>query len=524
MMNHVSLSLRLSFLVALVLLAALAFASLRSTSGAGPFVVTRTDDPPVVTCSVADCSLREAIIAANAAPGTITVPAGTYTLTIAGKNEDAAATGDLDITGGLGLNINGAGAATTIIDGGALDRVFHIRSGTVSISGVTIRNGSGTYGAGIYNNATLNLTDSTVSGNTATSNNGGGIYNNGTMTVTNSTISGNAADGHGGGIYNSNSTTLSVTNSTISGNTASGTSQGGGIYNNGPLNLTSSTISGNTAGGNGGGILAGTAGGSHLNVKNTIIAGNTGPVTGPDCFGAVTSQGHNLIQTVTAGCVISGDNSGNITGQAANLSPLALNSPGTTETQALLPNSPAIDAGSSDCPPPAKDQRGVARPLGVACDIGAYESPYSVATPSPTPSPSLTPSPTPTPSPTATPIGQTPSPTPTPTPVVTPTPTPVGTSRIWGDEDCGGDIGPRDAQAILKNVLVQNPLSQTQPCPAVGAQVSVDGVSRIWGDVDCGGDIGPRDAQAILKNVLVQNPLSQTQPCPAVGSTVQVVG
>jgi hypothetical protein len=100
----------------------------------------------------------------------------------------------------------------------------------------------------------------------------------------------------------------------------------------------------------------------------------------------------------------------------------------------------------------------------------------------------------------------------------------TATPRIWGDVDCGGDIGPRDAQAILKNVLVQNPLSQTQPCPAVGAQVTVDGVSRIWGDVDCGGDIGPRDAQAILKNVLVQNALSQTQPCPPVGSTVQVVG
>jgi CSLREA domain-containing protein len=371
MTNAASLSLRLSLVVAVVLLVALAFASPRSTTGAGPFVVTKTADTADGTCSVTDCSLREAIIAANAAPGVITLPAGTYTLTIAGKNEDAAATGDLDITGGLGLNINGDGAATTIIDGGGLDRVFHIRSGIVGISGVTIRNGSGTYGAGIYNLGTLNLTDSTVSGNIATSNNGGGIYNNQILTVTSSTISGNIAGAHGGGIYNSNSTTLTVTNSTISGNTASGTSQGGGIYNNGPLTVTSSTISGNTAGGNGGGIIVGTAGGSHLNLKNTIVAGNTGPVTGADCFGAVTSQGHNLIQTVTAGCVISGDTSGNITGQDAQLMPLALNPPGTTETRALLPNSPAVDAGSPDCPP--KDQRGVARPLGVACDIGAYE-------------------------------------------------------------------------------------------------------------------------------------------------------
>jgi hypothetical protein len=113
-----------------------------------------------------------------------------------------------------------------------------------------------------------------------------------------------------------------------------------------------------------------------------------------------------------------------------------------------------------------------------------------------------------------------PTPTPSPTP---PTPTPTPT-LIWGDLDCSGDIAPRDAQAILKSVLIQNPLSQTQPCPAVGSQVTVDGVSRIWGDVDCSGDIAPRDAQAILKSVLIQNPLSQTQPCPAVGSTVHVVG
>jgi hypothetical protein len=140
-------------------------------------------------------------------------------------------------------------------------------------------------------------------------------------------------------------------------------------------------------------------------------------------------------------------------------------------------------------------------------DVSANTSPFSV------PFNIVQPTPTPSPTPSA-----------TPSPVVTPTPTPGGTSRIWGDVDCGGDIAPRDAQAILKNVLVQNALSQTQPCPAVGSQVTVDGVSRIWGDVDCGGTVAPRDAQAVLKNVLAQNALSQTQPCPAVGSTVQVVG
>jgi len=92
---------------------------------AANFTVTKTADTADGICD-ADCSLREAIIAANAGPGAdiITLPAGTYTLTIAGANEDDAATGDLDIKGDL--MINGATGATTIIDGGAIDRVFQV--------------------------------------------------------------------------------------------------------------------------------------------------------------------------------------------------------------------------------------------------------------------------------------------------------------------------------------------------------------------------------------------------------------
>ncbi|NIM52595.1 MAG: CSLREA domain-containing protein, partial [Gemmatimonadales bacterium] len=95
-----------------------------------------------------DCSLREAITAANtdavvdtctagSGTDTITVPAGTYTLSIAGTGEDAAATGDLDVTDDL--TINGAGADSTIIDGGGIDRVLHVDPAsmgvTVDISG-----------------------------------------------------------------------------------------------------------------------------------------------------------------------------------------------------------------------------------------------------------------------------------------------------------------------------------------------------------------------------------------------------
>src|SRR3989304_3546658 len=96
-MNRTSL-IRFS-LIASLLAALLMGVLLVPTAHAAILVVTKTADTADGTCD-SDCSLREAIIAANAAAGDdeITVPAGTYTLTIAGKNEDAAATGDLGIT------------------------------------------------------------------------------------------------------------------------------------------------------------------------------------------------------------------------------------------------------------------------------------------------------------------------------------------------------------------------------------------------------------------------------------------
>jgi hypothetical protein len=74
-----------------------------------------------------------------------------------------------------------------------------------------------------------------------------------------------------------------------------------------------------------------------------------------------------------AGCTIAGNPIGNITGQDPLLGPLADNG-GSNYTHALLPGSPAIDAGSPDCPPPDADQRGVPRPQALACDIGAFEA------------------------------------------------------------------------------------------------------------------------------------------------------
>ena len=218
-------------------------------------------------------TLRAAIQEANAlaGPDTIILAAGTYTLTIAGADEDAGATGDLDITDDL--TITGAGQATTIIDGGALDRVFHVITGsTVEISGVTVQNGRvldglPTAGGGIRIDGTLNLTDSTISNNAAAfGTEGGGIGNTGTLILTNSTVSGNTASSVGG-IHNYG--TVTITNSTVSGNSATAGGQGGGIFNSGILALVDSTVRDNFA--SGGGI----SGGGIVNQATLSLTGST---------------------------------------------------------------------------------------------------------------------------------------------------------------------------------------------------------------------------------------------------------
>ncbi len=144
------------------------------------------------------CTLRAAIQTANASlavADTITLPAGTYTLTIAGTGENAAATGDLDITGlGGPLSITGAGAATTTIDGGALDTVFETISAggagaNAIISDVTIRNGNNALGSGggihVNTGTTLTLNRAVVTACKAFGNNAGasGVDNSGTLNM-----------------------------------------------------------------------------------------------------------------------------------------------------------------------------------------------------------------------------------------------------------------------------------------------------------------------------------------------------
>jgi predicted outer membrane repeat protein len=344
------------------------------------------------------CSLRAAVMETNALAGadTINVPAGTYTLMYAGAGEDGAITGDLDITDASGVTtITGAGAATTIIDGNANDRIFQLMAGvTAVISKVTIRNGNGGSdgGGGIYARhlvadpvISLDLVESVVANNQTTGN-GGGIYFAGDLLVDGRTISANTAGGFGGGIGSVPIGPTVVTNSTISGNTAQ---IGGGTHASGTgvsTGFGNSTVAFNTATLAGGGASRSNSNGGGLSFGNTIIANNTAP-SGPDCYGAanVDSADYNLIGN-TSDCTISGATTHNIYNPpgGAQLAPtLALNgSTKGTRTHALLVGSPAI-AHSNPLPPgspgnacTATDQRGGVRssPVGTVCDIGAYET------------------------------------------------------------------------------------------------------------------------------------------------------
>ena len=344
---------------------------------AATYTVTKTADTADGSCD-SDCSLREAIVAANASPGmdTISLPAGTYTLTISGAGEDYAETGDLDITDHLTLN--GEGSKITIIKGGSIDRLFHITESsgfgiTVELSGITIQNGGNTnMGGGVFNNQSglVTISDSSISNNSAGS--GGGIFNSGiaSMDLYGVTVSGNDATGPGGGgIFNLGSMTL--TNTTVSGNVASSilTNGGSGVTNNGTLTLLNVTINNNivyanVTGGDGSINNSGT-----VNLKNSIVWANSGTV----CFGVGTysSSGHNL---AAADCGLTGTGDSNLNPLLGSLQ----DNCGSTLTHALLSGSPAIDAGdNTGCP--VTDQRGVTRPQdgdedgSMICDIGAYE-------------------------------------------------------------------------------------------------------------------------------------------------------
>lgn len=343
---------------------------------------------------------------------------------------DPGVAGIITLTGQLTINknltINGPGADVLAISGNNAYRVILITSGfyTVTISGLTISDGyvdggSFTGEGGGINNLSAQLTtinnchihNNTVEGNSAR---GGGINHrggsDGLMILNNCRVEGNTTRSKGGlgttsegagvitvGVGSTFSHT-EIYGSTISGNMAiknlsSSSANGGGYRSSGNATtiIENSTISDNSAANNGGGISIGATatfnfltitnntavngGGisgsiSTGGIKNSIIAGNTSTGSGPDYSGTLNSQGYNLIGN-TSGATITGNLMGNILNESAGLVSLADNG-GATSTHALLPNSPALNAGS--CDGVTTDQRGFSRPQDGQCDIGAFEN------------------------------------------------------------------------------------------------------------------------------------------------------
>lgn len=323
-----------------ILLAAAVFLAPPRPAHAATFTVNSTADavdanPGNGVCATAGgvCTLRAAIQEANALAGADTIVFavdGTFTLTLTGSGEDAAATGDLDITDDL--TITGNGQALTIIDGNLTDRVFETRPAaattlTVSMSDLTIQRGNlGTgftnAGAGIgvdvvsnSGRTNLTLTNVTITNNT-TGNSGGGIAVNRqladtvnpSLTLINSSISNNSANSttsSGGGI--ACACTLTMSRSTISGNSAGHTGNtttagGGGLFvanDNANLSITNSTISGNSTNSSGGGVLLANNGSialNHVTVTSNTADADNGVSPGGDGGGLYRNGGTFTIQ------------------------------------------------------------------------------------------------------------------------------------------------------------------------------------------------------------------------------------
>jgi Big-like domain-containing protein len=338
----------------------------------------------VVAVAVLGVSVLPARIAVAA---TTFVDCGTQNLQTAINN---AASGDtLSISGtcvGLGggsaftinaksLTLAGAPHATLQPSGSA--RVLLINGpANVTLSDLTITGGTTSAdGGGIDNLATLTVSRTTVRGNAAPGGYGGGIANGASLTLTHSTVSGNTASAGSGAV--DNLSTLVVRDSTLFGNTVTA-GYGGAVYNGGgTASFTNSTIVNNSSSLDGGGIYNGAT----MSLAGTIVAGNLGsgaPGT-RDCSNPSTSHvssgGYNFIGQCNAYVPASTDLVGQPNAPMAGFGDYG----GPTQSAPPGAASALIDAiPSTTCAlllgPGPDDQRGVRRPQGPACDIGAVEA------------------------------------------------------------------------------------------------------------------------------------------------------
>lgn len=294
-------------------------------------------------------------------------------------------------------------------DGGAIENNGTLSLWNSDLSYNTIITGSDDDGGAIYNtSATLAVYSSTLTHNFA-DDDGGAIRHNGTMTIVNTlisdndsgysdpgntdtdigggvyvlggtavisgtTIARNSARNEGGGIVQTGGDVVLV-NSTVSLNEAEG--YGGGLYGGGSstMTVTHGTIAGNNSGTMGGGVVVSDT--NTILLANTIVAGNTNAGSTPsDCAGSgtLTSQGYNLVGTGSSCPTVATDITANpATVFSTVLEPTLDDNGGATPTHALIFGGPAIDVVPPAQCPVDTDQRGVTRPVGPACDVGAFE-------------------------------------------------------------------------------------------------------------------------------------------------------
>jgi Zn-dependent metalloprotease len=301
------------------------------------------NDGNTCTTSASPCQhIQQAIEKGSAAGDTIYVASGTYNWSNSalhpGFSNVVIIDRSITLSGGWNPSFSTQGGVS-IIDGQNANNDILANSGTTTIENFIIQNGNSGNGGGIY------------------------IYNS-NLTLNKTTLKNNVTPGQGAGIFiSSNLITLALINSTISGNGNSGTDNGGGIYaNNGNVTIQNSTIVYNTSI-NGGGLDRTTA---TYNIINSIIANNTVTSSGPDCRGTVATASYSIIEDLSGCTITTASNTLNVDPQIdASLT-------GTMQVHSLQLGSPAINAGtSSGCP--VSDERGVLRPQGTSCDIGAYE-------------------------------------------------------------------------------------------------------------------------------------------------------
>lgn len=360
--------------------------ALGPTCGLIDAITSANTNASVGTCTAGSAGGIDTLVLQPSSIHSLTVVNSTATVNGAGVNGLPLIVSDISIEG------NGATITRDIAAPGF--RLFYVNNSSLSLTSMTLSNGdvsaAGTgnkaNGGAIFSFGTLTLDHLTVTGNSAII--GGGIdIIGGELTMSNSTVSGNGASTAGGGLRLAVGGVIpsNISNSTISDNTAN---SGGGVWGSAQsLTLSNSTVSGNGA--NGGGAIK--LNSSVLNLVNSTIADNRNSLEADsgstvninnsvigdsrdnddDCtiVGATfNDNGNNWFET--SSCGRPGDDD-------ALLRALESNG-GVTQTHGVYAGSGLIDAGDntvcSDPPINDFDQRGQSRPVGAACDIGAFEA------------------------------------------------------------------------------------------------------------------------------------------------------